>query len=213
MIRYLTEHYELLGNAFAEHLWLVLVTLVLSLLVSALLSLVLIRSEKASNLVIQLFGVIYSIPSLALFAILIPVTGLGDKTAILVLCAYNQYLLLRNILTGMRNVDRNLLEAGTGMGMSSWQLLRTVQIPLAMPSILAGIRLSIISTTGITTIAAAIKAGGLGTVLFSGMRTMNVYKILWGTILCVVIALIADLGLKQIENRVEKKLGGMRTEA
>ena len=91
------------------------------------------------------------------------------------------------------------------MGMSRWQLARTIQIPLAMPSILAGIRLAIISTTGIATIAATINAGGLGTVLFSGLRTMNVYKIVWGTILSMVIALGADVSLKKLEELWRRK--------
>ena len=189
MIRYFAEHWELFGTAFAEHLYLVFVTLFFSLLLAALISGLILRKKWLSNGVVQIFSAVYSIPSLALFAILIPIFGLGNQTAVIVLVIYNQYLLIRNILAGIWNIDATILEAGIGMGMSRWQLARTIQIPLAMPSILAGIRLAIISTTGIATIAATINAGGLGTVLFSGLRTMNVYKIVWGTILSMVIAL------------------------
>ena len=203
MIQYFLKHADQLGDAFAEHLGIVFITLLISVLLASVLSYWLLRSEKATNLVIQIFSAVYSIPSLALFALLIPVLGLGNATAIPVLVAYNQYLLIRNIMTGMQNVDKSLLEAGTGMGMSHWQLVTRVQVPLAMPSIIAGLRLAIISTTGIATIAATINAGGLGRILLSGLRTMNVYKIAWGTILSVIIALAADLGLRALEKRTQ----------
>ncbi|MEH2943013.1 ABC transporter permease [Lachnospiraceae bacterium KK002] len=205
MIRYFAEHWELFGTAFAEHLYLVFVTLFFSLLLAALISGLILRKKWLSNGVVQIFSAVYSIPSLALFAILIPIFGLGNQTAVIVLVIYNQYLLIRNILAGIWNIDATILEAGIGMGMSRWQLARTIQIPLAMPSILAGIRLAIISTTGIATIAATINAGGLGTVLFSGLRTMNVYKIVWGTILSMVIALGADVSLKKLEELWRRK--------
>lgn len=202
MIEYFVKHSDKFLTAFLEHLWIVIITLLISLMIAAVLSLALLRLERLGNLVMGLFGAIYSIPSLALFAMLIPVTGLGMQSAVIVLVLYNQYLLLRNILTGMKEVDKSVLEAATGMGMSYLQVVTKVQLPLAFPSVIAGIRLAIISTTGIATIAAAINAGGLGALLFAGLRTMNLYKILWATILCILIALSADLVLK----RVEKKL-------
>lgn len=201
MIDYFIKHSDLLLGAFLEHLTLVFATLIISVALSVLICWFLLRSERATNIVVSIFAQIYSIPSLALFALLIPLLGLGNSTAVPVLVAYNQYLLIRNIMTGMQQVDRSLLEAGTGMGMSRWQLTVRIQIPLAMPSIVAGIRLAIISTTGIATIAAAINAGGLGKILLAGLRTMNVYKIAWGTILCVIIAVTADLLLKWLEKK------------
>lgn len=207
MLGYFAEHSDLLMGAFWEHLQIVSVTLLISILLATVISYLLLSSEKATNMVVQLFSVIYSIPSMALFAMLIPLLGLGNSTAIPVLVAYNQYLLIRNIMTGMQNVDKSLLEAGTGMGMSHFQLVTKIQVPLAMPSIVAGIRLAIISTTGIAVIAATINAGGLGKILLSGLRTMNVYKIAWGTILSVVIALAADLILKHVEKMMQRKAG------
>ncbi|MBQ9632908.1 MAG: ABC transporter permease, partial [Lachnospiraceae bacterium] len=146
-------------EAFFEHLEIVFFTMLISMLLATVISYLLLRSERATNVVVQIFSAVYSIPSMALFAMLIPLFGLGNATAIPVLVAYNQYLLIRNIMTGMQNVDKSLLEAGTGMGMSHFQLVTRVQIPLAMPSIVAGIRLAIISTTGIAVIAATINAG------------------------------------------------------
>lgn len=202
MFKYLIKHSDLLLSAFYEHLQIVFITLLLSVIIAAVISYFLLKSERAANVAINIFSQLYSIPSLALFALLIPILGLGNKTAIPVLVVYNQYLLLRNIMSGMQQVDKSLLEAGTGMGMSKWQLVTKVQMPLAMPSIVAGIRLAIISTTGIATIAATINAGGLGKILLSGLRTMNTYKIAWGTILSVIIALGADVLLKFAEKRI-----------
>lgn len=203
MIDYFAKHSDMLMSAFFEHLQIVLLTLIISIVLAAVISYLLLKSEKATNITVNIFSQIYSIPSLALFALLIPLLGLGNKTAIPVLVLYNQYLLIRNIMTGMQQVDKSLLEAGTGMGMNKWQLVTKVQVPLAMPSILAGIRLAIISTTGIATIAATINAGGLGKILLSGLRTMNTYKIAWGTILSVIIALAADMLLKLLEKKTK----------
>lgn len=205
MINYFSEHKELLLGAFFEHIQIVFLTLIISIILSAVISYLLLKSERATNITVNLFSQIYSIPSLALFALLIPLLGLGNKTAIPVLVLYNQYLLIRNIMSGMQQVDKSLLEAGTGMGMNKWQLVTKVQMPLALPSILAGIRLAIISTTGIATIAATINAGGLGKILLSGLRTMNTYKIAWGTILSVFIALTADMLLKLLEKKAKAK--------
>ncbi len=138
MIRYFVEHLDLFGKAFMEHLYLVFITLFFSLILASFLSCLILRRKWVSNLVVQIFSAVYSIPSLALFAILIPLFGLGNRTAVLVLVVYNQYLLIRNILAGIWNIDATVLEAGYGMGMSRWQLARMIQIPLAMPSILTG---------------------------------------------------------------------------
>lgn len=205
MFDYFAKHSDMLLSAFLEHLQIVLLTLLISIVIASVICYQLLKSERATNITVNLFSQIYSIPSLALFALLIPLLGLGNKTAIPVLVLYNQYLLIRNIMTGMQQVDKSLLEAGTGMGMNKWQLVTKVQVPLAMPSILAGVRLALISTTGIATIAATINAGGLGKILLSGLRTMNIYKIAWGTILSIIIALAADVLLKLAEKKTKSK--------
>lgn len=207
MIEYFIKYHSKFLNAFIEHIQIVLVTLLISLVLAAIITLILLRFKKISNIVLQLLGAVYSIPSLAFFALLIPVTGLGKTTAIVVLVIYNQFLLVRNILTGIYEVDESIVEAAVGMGMNYWQVLLKVQLPLALPLIMAGIRLSVISTIGIATIAASINAGGLGSILFDGLRTMNRYKIIWGTILCTIIAFVSDQGLKKAENYIRKEFG------
>lgn len=190
-------------EAFEQHLMLVIVSLAISFVLAIAISYILLKLPRAQRIVENLFGAIYSVPSLALFALMIPVTGLGDETVIIALVIYNQYLLIRNILAGINGIDKSILEAGTGMGMSQGQIFSKVILPLAAPSIIAGVRLAVVSTTGIATIAASINAGGLGIVLFSGMRTMDSQKIFIGTLLCIVIAFVADIGIKCIENKID----------
>lgn len=206
MIEYFVKYHEKFLDALLEHVEIVLVTLLISLVLASFIMVITLKSKKLNNIIVQLFGAIYSIPSLALFALLIPLMGLGQDTAILVLVVYNQFLLVRNISAGIYGVDESITEAATGMGMNWLQVLFKIQIPLAFPMIMAGIRLAVISTIGIATIAATINAGGLGAILFQGLGSMNTYKIVWGTILCVVIAFVADAGLKKVEKIVNRKV-------
>ena len=109
------------------------------------------------------------------------------------LVVYSQYLLLRNFLTGLNEVDSSLIEAATGMGMTRMQVLLKIRIPLAKQALFAGVRLTIVATIGIATIAASINAGGLGQILFDGLRTMNTPKIVWGSIFAALLAVVADI--------------------
>lgn len=202
MIEYALKYPEKLYGALGQPLMLVAVTLVLSLILAAALTVCAMYFKTVSNGLIHLFSVIYSIPSLAMFAMLIPVTGLGTKTALIVLTLYNQYLLLRNFTAGLNGVDSSVIEAAAGMGMTTMQILLKIRLPLAKRSVFTGIRLAIVSTTGIATIAATINAGGLGTILFDGLRTLNVVKILWGTVLSAGLAIVLNAGLERVERRL-----------
>ncbi len=202
MIKYLTRHYDDLFVALAEHIQILVVTLICSLLLAAVLTFFAVYFRKFGEGMLQIFSVIYSIPSLALFALLIPLTGLGMTTTVIVLTAYNQYLLLGNFMTGIFGVDRGVTEAARGLGMSTFQVLVKIQIPLAKKALFTGLELSVVSTIGIATIAAMINAGGLGTLLFDGLRTMNFNKIILGSILSAVLALSVNAGLKWLENKL-----------
>ena len=202
MIEYLTKHPEKIITPFLEHIELTAVTLLISILIAGILTVLSVLIPRLGSILLALFSVIYSIPSLALFALLIPFTGLGKVSAVIVLCAYNQYLLLGNFLTGLSEVDPGVLEAAKGIGMSTMQELFLVQIPLAQKALFAGIRLAVVSTIGIGTIAAAINAGGLGTLLFDGLRTMNTVKILWGSLLSALLAVSVNAALKAVERKL-----------
>lgn len=204
MIEYLTRYYDKLLTATLEHLEIVMITLVISLAIAAVLTIVSSYSKVVSRVLLNLFSMIYSIPSLALLALLIPVTGLGKKTAIIALVIYNQYLLLRNFLAGIEGVDPSIIEAAKGIGMTRMQMLFRVQIPLAKSALIAGMRIALVSTVGIATIAASINAGGLGSILFDGLRTMNIPKIVWGSILSALLAILIDRLLVLVEKRSDK---------
>ncbi len=208
MIDYLTRYYDRLLQAALEHLELVLLTLAISIVLAGLLTVLCSLSKRVSRVLVNVLSMVYSIPSLALFALLIPLTGLGTVTAVIGLVIYNQYLLLRNILAGLDEVDRGVVEAAAGMGMTKLQVLWKIQLPLSKGAILAGVRIAAVSTVGIAAIAASINAGGLGTILFDGLRTMNIAKILWGSLLSAVLAVGLDWALRLTEKRIDKKQRG-----
>ncbi|PTQ81622.1 osmoprotectant transport system permease protein [Trichococcus patagoniensis] len=174
-------------------------TLLIAILIASGVILACIHHERVMNALIYLTSLLYSIPSLALFAILIPLTGLGRNTAIIVLVIYCQYILLRSFATGIREIDPTIIEAAVGMGMTRNQIFRKIQIPLATTAIIAGIRIAATATIGIATIAATINAGGLGTVLFDGLRTFSVVKLLWGTSLSILLSLFVNVILYFVE--------------
>lgn len=204
MIDFLLSHPEKVITPLLEHISLTAITLAFSVLLASALTVLAVVMPVIGNMLTVVFSVVYSIPSLALFALMIPLTGLGRTTAVIVLCAYNQYLLLGNFLTGLNEVDPGVREAAKGIGMTAMQELFLVQIPLARKALFAGIRLAMVSTIGIGTIAAAIHAGGLGTLLFDGLRTMNTAKILWGSLLSAVLAVSANGLLKLAEKGVRR---------
>ncbi len=199
------SYWPKLWQALQQHLAIVGITLVFSLLLAGGFALLFVRFPRLAEAAVGLFSVVYAIPSLALFALLVPVTGLGRGTAILVLVVYNQFLLLRNFMAGLNGVDPGALETATGMGMDFWQRLWRVQLPLALPVVMAGVHLALISTIGIANIAATIGAGGLGTILFDGLRTRNTYKILWGAIFSGGLALLANLLMARIEALLRRR--------
>lgn len=199
MIEYMVKYHNKLLNALLEHIQIVLITLAISVLIAVLLTILALYFQRLQGVLVGFFSLIYSIPSLALFAILIPVTGLGKKTAIIVLVFYNQYLLLRNFIDGLNQVEPSIIEAATGIGMNRMQILWRIRVPLSLGSLFTGIHLAVVSTIGIATIAATINAGGLGSILLDGLRTFNVNKIVWGSILSAGLALLVNAILSKAE--------------
>jgi osmoprotectant transport system permease protein len=205
-LTYWSEHSDKLVTALLQHLEIVGVTLGVSLMLAIIITLLLAGHRRASSVVMGVLGAVYSIPSLALFALLIPVLGIGFWPAIVVLVAYNQFLLVRNFLAGFDAVDDALIEAARGLGMTRVQVLVRVRLPLAFPVILAGVHLAVVSTIGIATIASVINAGGLGTILFEGLRTNKLVKLVWGTVLAGGLAVVANALLVGIEAVAKRRL-------
>lgn len=205
MIEYFIKYHNKLLIALMEHIEIVSITLFLSVILASLLTILTLYNSWLSKLLVNIFSIIYSIPSLALFAMLIPFTGLGKKTAILVLVLYNQYLLLRNFTDGLNQVNPAIIEAATGMGMDRLQVLFKVRIPLSLQALFTGVHLAVVSTIGIATIAASINAGGLGSILLDGLRTLNVNKILWGSTMSAGLAIIVNGILSKVEKCISVK--------
>lgn len=173
-----------------QHAIMVLSSLAIAVLIAIVLVLLFLHRGKWLNSLIYVFSLLYSIPSFAFFALLLPLSGLGMRTAIIVLTVYAEYVLLRNFVTGIRNVDPQLIEVAQGMGMTSRQIFYRVQLPLALPAIFSGIQIALASMMAMATIAATVSAGGLGQLLFDGLQGQQIVPILWGTILTMALTLI-----------------------
>lgn len=196
---YLINQRQRVLDLTLEHLEMTLLAVAVALVFAIPLGIIAARYRFATLPIFGLVGAIYTIPSLAALALLIPLVGLGRTPAIIVLAAYAQLFLVRNIAAGLRGVDPAVLEAARGMGMAGWQVLLRVQIPLALPVIVAGIRIAVVTTISLATITAWINAGGLGTLLFNGITRNNQSMILAGTIAVTGLALLADLLLRLLE--------------
>lgn len=204
-MNYLINRFDDIVSALAQHTQIVLITLFFSLILASMLTYFSIKNRTVQLLLKAFLAMLFSIPSLAFFGLMIPFTGLGRTSAIIVLVIYQQYILLNNFLDGLMNIEPSIIEAAHGMGMSNHQILFKIQLPLAKDSIFTGIRLSILSTIGITVIAASINAGGLGRIIFEGLNTRNNDKIIVGSILAGLLAILVNAILKLIEKRFKTK--------
>ncbi len=193
---------------FLQHLRLTGEVLAISLLIAVPLGVLIVRLPGLRGPVLSVLGVIYTIPSLSLFVLLIPLSGLGLTTAVIALVAYAQMMLVRNWVTGLTGIDPTIIEAARGIGMNGWQRFWQVEFPLALPLLLAGIRLAALSTIGIGTIAAYISAGGLGTLLFEGVTTANYSKIVAGGLAVSALAIAVNYFLRFLESRAETAIRG-----
>ncbi|MCV3216988.1 ABC transporter permease [Plectonema radiosum NIES-515] len=191
-----------------EHLFLVSIAIVIAILIGIPLGILITRITILRQPILIIANIMQTIPSLALFGLLIPVPfigGIGATPAIVALTLYSFLPIIRNTYTGIINVDPAIREAGRGMGMTDRQLLLQVEIPLAMPIILAGVRVATVIAIGIATIAAAIGAGGLGELIFRGISVVNNDLILAGAIPSAVIALIVDFAIGWLEGKLKVK--------
>lgn len=196
---YILRHPELVATRFGEHLVLTFVSLAIALLIAFPLGVLVARRPRAGAITLGVLNVIYTVPSLALLAILVAFFGLGMPTAIVALVAYAQMILVRNVAEGLRGVSPAALDAADGLGFTRFARLVQVEIPLALPAIVGGIRIATVSLIGIATVAAWIDAGGLGTLVFEGLHQDDPAKIVAGSLAAIVLALAADVVLRIAE--------------
>jgi osmoprotectant transport system permease protein len=198
-VNYLAGHLDVVAARMGEHVVLTLSSLVIALAIALPLGVLVARRPRAGAVTLAVLNAIYTIPSLALLAILVAVFGLGTPTAIVALVAYAQMILVRNIAAGLRGVSPAALDAADGLGFTSLERLIRIEIPLALPAILGGIRIATVALIGIATVAAWIDAGGLGTLIFEGLHQDDPDKIVAGSLAAVGLALAADAGLRVAE--------------
>lgn len=206
--RFMLQNHEQVLGLMLEHLWLVGTSTLLAALIGVPLGVVIARSPRLNKPVLASANIIQTIPSLALFGFLLPVPWLGeraDRLAILALTLYALLPIIRNTYTGIRGVDPAVVEAGRGMGLTESQLLFQIQLPLAMSVILSGIRVAVVISVGLATIAAAIGAGGLGELIFRGLAMVDDRVILAGAIPAAILALVVDFGVGWLERRLQPR--------
>ena len=204
VVRFILQNRIQVLDLTLEHLWLVGISTAFAMFLGIPLGILIAHRPRLNKPVLASANIIQTIPSLALFGFLLPVPWLGersDRLAILALTLYALLPIIRNTYTGITGVDASVVEAGRGMGLTESQLLFQVELPLAVSVILSGVRIAVVISVGLATIAAAIGAGGLGEFIFRGLAMVDDRVILAGAIPAAVMALVADFGVGWLERR------------
>ena len=199
-VRWIADNPDLVLEYLIAHLQITGAALAIALLIALPLGTLLANRPRLTGPVMGVLGLLYTVPSLALIVILIPFTGLNARSVTIALIIYAQVILVRNIVAGLTGIDRAIIEAARGMGMNPWQTWWRVQIPLALPVLLAGVRIAAVVCIGIAAIGAKFNAGGLGILLFQGIAQGGRADKIWaGALLVGGLALIVNTGLLLLE--------------
>lgn len=197
--RYLRDYRHELTGATVQHLWITAVSVAFGLLIAFPLALVARRWRWLAGPVLAVTTVLYTIPSLAMFSLLLPVYGISPSLVVTGLALYSLTILVRNLLAGLRAVPADVTESARALGYGPARLLFTVELPLALPAVMAGLRIATVSTVGLTTVGAIIDYGGLGNLLVDGINRNFKAQVLAASVLCVVLALAADMLLLGVQ--------------
>lgn len=209
MAEFLSDYGSTLVSAFGEHIFLSVISLSLGILFAVPLGIFLSQTDRLASILMGIAGVLQTIPTLALLALMVPLFGVGKVPAVIALFIYSLLPILRNTYLGMQGVDPMVVDAAKAMGMEKIEVIQKIQLPLAVPVIMAGIRLSAVYVIAWTTIAAYIGGGGLGEVIFNGLELFRSDLILAGTIPVIILAILTDL----LAGRIEKILTPQTTSA
>ena len=182
-----------------EHFYISIIALLIAIVIAVPLGILLSKMKITSNVVLTIAGVLQTIPTLAVLAVMIPIFGVGKLPAIVALFIYVLLPILNNTVLGVQNIDDNIKEAGTSMGMTRFQLMKDVELPLALPLILGGIRLSSVYVISWATLASYVGAGGLGDFVFNGLNLYDPLMIVSAAVLVTALALIVDFLLSLVE--------------
>ena len=205
MIKFISEHSGMLFTKTFEHLYISIVALVIAIIVAVPLGILLSKKEKLSKVSLTIAGVLQTIPTLAVLALMIPLFGVGKTPAIIALFLYVLLPILNNTVLGVKNIDKNVIQAGQSMGMTKFQLMKDVEMPLALPLIISGIRLSSVYVISWATLASYVGAGGLGDLVFNGLNLYQPPMIISAAIVVTLLALVIDFILSLVEKWVVPK--------
>ena len=197
--QYWSDYRPELTDATVQHLWITVVSVLVGLAVAVPLALLARRHPTVESLVVGGTTIIYTIPSLALFSLLLPITGLSATTVIIGLALYSLTILVRNVLAGLRAVPDEVVESARGMGYSDARLLTRVELPLALPVMMAGLRVATVSTVALVTVGSIVSYGGLGNLMLRAVNTQFKAQILAASLLCVLLAVALDLLLVVVQ--------------
>lgn len=196
---------DMITDAFLQHIFLSFAALAIGIAIALPAGMLVSRYRRVAEPVIGVTAILQTIPSLALFGFLVPLIGIGSKTALIALVIYALLPIIRNTYAGLTGVDEAIIEAGRGMGMTPNQILKKIELPIALPVIMAGIRTATVLTVGIATLATFVGAGGLGDVIYRGLQSYNNALVLAGALPVAMLAIAFDLILKWIEKKVTPK--------
>jgi len=196
---YWSDYRQELTDATVQHVWITVVSVLLGLALAVPLALLARKSPTVESVVVGSTTIIYTIPSLALFSLLLPVTGLSATTVIIGLALYSLTILVRNVLAGLRAVPDEVVESARGVGYSNVALLTKVELPLALPVIMAGLRVATVSTVALVTVGSIVSNGGLGNLMLRAVNTQFKAQILAASLLCVALAVALDLVLVGVQ--------------
>lgn len=202
-VDWVLEHLDTLAQRSGEHMLVTVIAVVAGFVISFGLALAVRRYPRIYGPILAISGILYAVPSIALFVLLIPVTGLSLLTAEIALVSYTLVILVRNIVTGLRGVPAEVIEAARGMGYTDRQRLWRVELPIALPIIVAGLRIATVTTIGLVTIATLIGMGGLGYLIVNiGVTQRFPTATITGVVIVVLLSTTVDLGLQAVQRRL-----------
>lgn len=213
VIQYIIANWSLVLERTGEHLSIVCVAVGLAILTGVPIGIAITRNKQAADMVLYVTSIIITIPSIALFGLMIPILstigqGIGYLPAVIAVLLYSQLPIVRNTYAAINNIDPALRESARGMGMAPWQRLAQVEIPIAVPVIMTGVRLAVVMNIGVTAIAAYIGAGGLGRFISGGISQTDPRQLITGALAVSVLAIIADFSLMGLQRVLTPR--GMR---
>lgn len=195
---YLRANIDTIASATLRHVYITVTAVIISIVTGISIGMLIAKHKRLASIIIGIAGIIYTIPSLALLGILVSFVGFGIKPTIIALVLYSQLMIIRNTYVGINSVDPAIVEASIGMGMTRFQLLRMVELPLALPIIMAGVKNIAVMTIGIAAIAALIGAGGLGGLIYKGIFRLDYKLILSGVIVMSLLSIASEFLLGKV---------------